>query len=96
MNTIEQKENYIREIREAATKILDGQEELNSLFTHWNAEALGSLLQDTDFVGDNEGLTVLNLSDVIGTTRSAIETLFAAGHYTNLYRLKIGLGYVSE
>jgi len=89
MNTTQQKENYVREIRQAATKLIEGQEELNALYTHWTAEDLGNVLVDGDLTGDNAGLTVTNLADVIGTTRAAIDTLWAAGHSTNLYRLQI-------
>ena len=87
-----QKTQYINECRDAVNTIIDGLNRLRNLRKQWDGLDMGGAgedrLQDSDFTGDNAGITVQNLTDVMGTSLNAFESMLAAGNGTNLYRLK--------
>lgn len=81
--------NEITRIRQAATKLTDAIAELQALKTNWIYLDLGNVLTEADFQGQHEGLSVTDIANVGGTTLTAIEALLAAGHGTNLYKIRI-------
>ena len=90
MNTAAQKDQYIRELRLAATKILKGWEDLLILRKHWDGEDLGNVLDATDMIGDHEGLAVADLAAVIGTSLDVLTTMMDTNwHKTNFYKIEM-------
>lgn len=81
--------NEITRIRQATTKLIEAIEELEAMKKNWIYLDLGNVLTVDDFINQHEGLTVADLTAVGGTTLDAIEALLAAGHGTNLYKIKI-------
>lgn len=87
MATTTQKSDFISQTRQVSTDLIDAYNALITMRTEWYALNLGTEIKDEDFVGENEGLTVYDLSAVIGTTLTAIESLMGQGHATNLYKI---------
>lgn len=80
--------DHITKVRQAATKIIDAVDDLTALKAEYDALDLGSALTVNDFEGSNAHLNVAAIAAVEGTTLSAIKTLMAQGHATNLYKVK--------
>ncbi len=88
MTTQGNKSNYITEVRQAATALLEAVDKLNALKSSWNA-GMSTWLADADFVGENTGLTKAQITAVIGTTLDAQNALLATGHNTNLETIRL-------
>lgn len=71
MANASQKTNFITNTRIQASKLLDSIEEINSLKSEWDA-LMNAEIEDGDFLGANEGLVTTEISNVIGTTLTAI------------------------
>lgn len=93
MNNTEQKIQYVKEVRQAASYIIKGWEMLRLAGLHWTAEDLGNILIDADMTGTmHEGVTVAQLSNIIGSTLPMLNTQFIDNfHQSNLYPLQINL-----
>lgn len=87
MATMNQKIDHVNQVRANATRLMDTIKVLQGLRKDWDYLGLSSALQPEDFTGTNEGLTPSQIAAVY-TTLSAIETLLAAGHGTNLTAVK--------
>jgi hypothetical protein len=85
---ISERYNEITKIRNATTNLVTAIEALQTINVEWTYLDLGNVIQLGDFTGLHEGLTVADLSAVIGTTLGAIDSLLAAGHGTNLYKVR--------
>lgn len=88
MATSSQKSDHVSEVRQTVTKLLEAQNQLAALRREWDALGLSSELVEEDMVGENAGLTPADIAAVY-TTLGEIETLMAAGHATNLYKVKL-------
>jgi len=93
MNNAQQKINYVTDVRKAASYIIKGWELLRLAGLHWTAEDLGSVLQDSDMTGTvHDGITVAQLSNVIGSTLPMLNTQLVDNfHQSNLYPLEMEL-----
>lgn len=81
-----QKSDHITQIRQAVDSWLSAQDKLTALRREYDALDLGNQFTDTDFIGDNAGLTGSDISAVY-TTLAAELSLMAQGHATNLYKV---------
>ncbi len=63
-------------------------QELDALKKEWDY-GMSTWLADADFVGENTGLTKADVTAVVGTTLAALDSLLAAGHGTNLLKVKL-------
>ena len=90
MDTLRQKENYLNEIRLAASHILKGWEMLRTAGVHWTAEDLGNNLSNADLTGTiHEGLDIADFSNVIGSTLSMLDTQLVDNfHQTSLFAIE--------
>lgn len=84
MATQAQKSNHVTRVRNAVTQWLAAQNELHDMRREWDALALSTELVEADFMGENEGLTPVEIAAVY-TTLAAEDALMAQGHSTNLY-----------
>jgi len=87
MATMNQKIEHIGAVRVTATRLMDTIKVLEGLRKDWDYMGLSGALEAGDFTGTNEGLTPAQI-EAVYTTLSAIETLLAAGHGTNLTAVK--------
>ena len=84
-----QKQAYINAARNAATELWRAQTTLQQLQDEWNALDYGNTIVEADFTGDNAGLVASQIGAVVFDTSNAIQTqVFAAGHATNVARIK--------
>lgn len=92
--------DFISAVRQAADKLMDAVDSLNGLKAMWDY-GMSSWIVDAsgndpeaegydpgDFVGNNQGLMVADVAAVVGTTLTAVNTLLAAGHGTNLQKVR--------
>lgn len=77
---------YIKAVRKAVTAFLDAKESLDALEDEWTYYMNGEVANE-DFIGENDGLVVTDLTNVLGTTLTEINGM-TTGHWTNLYTLK--------
>ncbi len=86
-----QKTNFINNVMGHTSGLLDSINGLRALKAQWSAVDLANEItqDDIDVNARLAGITVANLSAVIGTTLTAIEVLMADGHETNITRLKL-------
>lgn len=78
-------QDFISEVKAANRKIWDGINELKSLQREWNALDYGNTLDPG--VGENEGLTAVEVGAVAFDTANALETTLNTGHATNMAKL---------
>lgn len=100
MSTKQSRMEFVSEVRAAAKELLDAIDHLNTLYSRWTA-GYSSWLEDPveadaeagiaasygDFTSAI-GLKKENSAAVVGTTLSALNTLMAAGHRTNLEKIR--------
>lgn len=87
MATSRQKSDHVSKVRAQVRALLEAVNELAALRSEWDALGMSSALQDTDMIGENEGLLAVDIANVY-TSATAINNLLAAGHATNLYKAK--------
>lgn len=80
--------DHITKVRQASTQLIAALDTLRALKAESDALDLGNALTEEDFAGANAHLNTAQIVAVTGTTLSALETLLAAGHATNLYTVK--------
>lgn len=78
-------QDFISEVKAANRQIWDGINQLKSMQREWNALDYGNTLDPG--VGDNQGLTALEVGAVVFDTANALETVLGAGHATNMAKL---------
>lgn len=86
-STPKQRSDHISMVRAQVRALLEAVNELAALRSEWDALGMSSALQDTDMIGENEGLLAVDIANVY-TSATAINNLLAAGHATNLYKAK--------
>ena len=79
--------NHITDVRQATSALIEAIDRLRALKKESDALDLGNTLTEADFEGQTH-LAAADITAVTGTTLAAIETLMAAGHATNLYKVK--------
>ncbi len=89
--TATEKTSFINRVRSSSLKICQAWEEMQAELDQWTALDMGGAesedkLQDSDFIGDNAGLDVADISAVVGTSLTALTTMMGQGHATNYYR----------
>ena len=77
--------DYITEARQAARNLWDSILALEALQSEYNALAYGDSLPDG--VGENEGVTRLEVGAVVFDTANAMRAVLDAGHSTNIAKL---------
>lgn len=80
---------YISQIRTQATNLIVTVQKLHALEEKRVAMDLGNSLNQEDVGGDNEGIQITDCMNVITTTLTALDTVMAAGHSTNLHKIAI-------
>jgi hypothetical protein len=82
------KSDFITLYRMHVSRLLEAQAALEVLRQEWDALDYGNtLVQETDFIGENAEITKAQLADAV-TSVGAIGTTLAAGHRTNLYKVR--------
>lgn len=98
-STQENRSDYIDQVRRAADDLLCAAEKLNALrkswdygMSSWIVDASGNDPTDPDYQpGDfvhATGLMKADIAAVVGTTLDALSALLAAGHGTNLEKIR--------
>lgn len=100
-STFSNRSNHISNTRQAATQLIEAINKLRALKKEWD-DGLGTWIIDAsgndpeaqgyephDFAGANVGLMKADISAVTSTTLTALETLLAAGHGTNLEKIAL-------
>lgn len=80
---------FVSQVRTQSTNLLTTLQRLRALRAKYDALDLGNTLNQEDIGGDNDGVTVAQITAVLGTTLEAFETTLAAGHATNLHTLAV-------
>ena len=88
MATLDDKQrNFVSRTIEAADQFMTAYEELQEIRTEYDALDYGNTLTAPAFEGDNQHVDLANVVAVI-TTQAALEGLLAAGHRTNLMKVR--------
>lgn len=82
------KVNFANREVQAASALIDALEDLHALRAEWDALGYASAIEDTDLTGPVAHIAAADLAAAF-TTLEALDTLLAAGHYTNLYKLTL-------
>jgi len=85
MATTQQMSDHVTKVRQAATEAMDAIKQLDALRKDWDYLGLSSALTDDQC----QGLTTADIAAVY-TTLAAINTLLAAGHGTNMTKVRLG------
>ena len=80
------KELYITEFRQAVAEFNQAMAKLREKRRVWTSQDLGNTLNQDDFTGENDNLTVADLTGGM-VSIDALEALLSAGHATNLDNL---------
>ena len=78
---------FITAARTQAANLLLTIEKMQALTNKMTALDLANALNQADIGGDNEGVLIADVVAVLGTTLTALNTLLAAGHATNLHKI---------
>ncbi len=81
---------FIRDYRQGVTALLTAFETLRALQLPYDKLDLGTTLTDEDFTQGHSDITKTQFVAAVGSVQAfeaAFQTLAAAGHLTNLYRL---------
>lgn len=81
-------QDHIDQVRKASAALLVAVNQLRALNAESTALDLGNVLTTEDFAGGNSHLSAADIVAVTGTTLAAVEVLLAAGHATNLYKVR--------
>jgi hypothetical protein len=81
-------QDHINQVRKASAALLSAVHQLRALSAEAAALDLDSALTTEDFAGGNSYLSAADISAVTSTTLTAIDALLAAGHATNLYKVR--------
>lgn len=79
--------NFVSRTINTVDNFMQAYEELVELRSEYDALDYGNTLQAGAFAGTNEHLEVADIVAVI-TSQAAIETVLAAGHRTNLLKVR--------
>ena len=98
--TAGERSDFITRVRQETDKLMDAVDGLNALKAQWDY-GMSSWIVDAsgndpeaegydagDFAGANAGLMVADIAAVVGTTLTAVNALLAAGHGTNLQKVR--------
>lgn len=77
--------DFISEARAANKKIWEGINDLIALQREWNALDYGNTLDPG--IGENEGITNIEVGAVVFDSANALVTTLNAGHATNMAKL---------
>lgn len=80
----EERNRWLTELRAEITQLAKTKSRLDALLEEKIAN--GWTLADADFTGENDGITAVAADNVLNTI-GAIDTLWEAGHKTNVYAL---------
>lgn len=78
---------FVTAARTQAANLLLTIEKMQALTNKMTALDLANALNQADIGGDNEGVLIADVVAVLGTTLTAMNTLLAAGHATNLHKI---------
>lgn len=78
---------FITAARTQAANLLLTIEKMQALTNKMTALDLANALNQADIGGDNEGVLIADVVAVLGTTLTALNTLLATGHATNLHKI---------
>lgn len=88
MATLDDKQrNFVSRTIEAVDQFMIAYEELQEIRTEYDALDYGNTLTAAAFAGENQHVDLVDLVAVI-TSQAAIETTLAAGHRTNLLKVR--------
>ncbi len=79
------KQAFVGRYRDNAERLLDALEEDASLRSEWDSLGLSGALSNADVAGGD--VTAAEVTAAVGSV-SAVRAFMAAGHLTNLYRLR--------
>lgn len=80
---------FIHEVRTHASNLDDAYNFLKINLARWTALDLGNTLDEGDFDSElHSEITITKLSSLLGTTLTALDTLYAAGHGTNIHNVR--------
>lgn len=79
---------YVGQVRTQATNLLITLSKLRDLRKEWDACDLGNAITNDMIGGENDGITIAEITAVIGTSYEAFEALLTT-HATNLYTIKL-------
>lgn len=80
--------DFVSLVRQETTNLLTSIDRLHALKAEWDALDYGNSLPEEAFAGTNADVDRAAIAAVIGTTLSALDGLLAAGHATNLYKVR--------
>lgn len=82
--------DWISETRQLyVTALIEAWEAGKAARAEWDAAGYATTLTDEDFVGDNEDVTLAEITAVIGPTLDALTAFFQAGNGTNLFLARV-------
>lgn len=84
------KANYITQVRQAVSSLMDDVSVLRDLDLTWNAEGYSTGIVAGDFTGANADLTVAQFTSIIVSVEAILSLLSATSnaHYTNLLKAR--------
>jgi hypothetical protein len=80
--------DFVTLVRQESVAVLDAIDNLNALRKEYDQLDYSNTLGNDAFVGSNADVTKAELMSVIGTTLDSLNALMAAGHGTNLQRMR--------
>jgi len=80
---------YVSQVRTQASNLVVTLHKMRSLRDKMDALDLGNTLTQGDIGGDNDGILIVDLVAVLGTTLEAFEGLMSSGHASNLHKIAI-------
>lgn len=82
--------NFISRYRQKVTVLLDAIAALEAEGSEWAARDYGNTLVEEDhFIGENEEVTLAELTAAKGSIDALRTTYLNAGHATNLYKVRM-------
>ena len=78
---------FVTAARTQAANLILTVEKMQALANKMTALDLANALNQANIGGDNEGVLIADVVAVLGTTLTALTTLLAQGHYTNLHKI---------
>lgn len=80
---------FVTQVRTQSTNLLSTLQKLRALRAKYDALDLGNTLVQDDIAGDNDGVTIAQVTAVLGATLEAFETTLATGNATNLHTIAL-------
>lgn len=82
------KSDFVSEVRSDVKVLTEALDRLRNKQLEWNALDYGNTLLPEDLEGSSEGVVPADVGAVVFGTVDAFDAVLAAGHATNLYKLR--------